>query len=142
MSSLPVKTVLATVLLALPSAAQTVAGGDPKPVAPAASPQITAPAVPSPPSARGGVASPAGLAGYQGLRVADIRFRTGVPADEERLRELVTQKIGEPLDKLKLRRSLQALYQTGRFQDIQVEAERSSPQEVSLVFVALSLIHI
>ena len=40
------------------------------------------------------------------------------------------------LDRNKLRRSLQALYATGRFADLQVEADRVGRDQLSLVFIA------
>jgi outer membrane protein insertion porin family len=76
-------------------------------------------------------------AAIAGQRVHDIQFR-GVPPilDRQRLIALIPQKADEPLDKRKLRDSIQALYATGRFQDIQVEAEPSPGNELSLVFTA------
>lgn len=71
-----------------------------------------------------------------GMRVRDIEFRGASILDPERLRALLVQKANEPLDKNKLRRSVQALYATGRFSDIQVEAERHPPNDLTLVFVA------
>jgi len=80
---------------------------------------------------------PASLAALVGRRVRDIQFR-GAPSTTEanRLLALIPQKVGQPLDKGKLRRSVQALYATGRFQDIQVAAEPGSENEISLVFIA------
>ena len=71
-----------------------------------------------------------------GMRVRDIQFRGASILDPDRLRDLLVQKDNEPLDKNKLRRSIQALYATGRFSDIQVEAERYPPNDLTLVFVA------
>jgi outer membrane protein insertion porin family len=80
----------------------------------------------------------AALSSYQGMIVKDIQFR-GLDEDQRviaQVRQLVQQEIGKPLDRQKLRRSLQALYATGRFADLQVEAQRNSPQELTLVFEA------
>ncbi len=52
----------------------------------------------------------------------------------EWLEPLLAQKMNEPLDKYKVRQSVQALYNTGRFAAIQVEAQRNSQGEVMLVF--------
>ena len=52
------------------------------------------------------------------------------------LRQLLVQKTGEPLDRDKIRASLRVLYATGRFATLQVEAETSQQNGLSLVFVA------
>jgi outer membrane protein insertion porin family len=78
------------------------------------------------------------LSSYQGLIVKDIQFR-GIQEDRhmtQQIHELVQQEIGKPLDRQKIRNSLQALYATGQFADLQVEAQRISPQELTLVFEA------
>ena len=82
---------------------------------------------------------PAGLSPinqYQGLKVASVRVESLVQMPEERLQELVSQKAGEPLDREKIRQSIDALYRTGRFADIEVRADRTSSGEVALVFAA------
>lgn len=71
-----------------------------------------------------------------GLRVRDIQFRGTDPQQAGHLRELLAQKADEPLDKQKLRRSIQSLFATGRFADIQVEADRTPQNELTLVFIA------
>jgi outer membrane protein assembly complex protein YaeT len=73
---------------------------------------------------------------YQGRTVHDIQFR-GVQSDEKnQLVALLAQKTNEPLDRGKIRQSLEDLNATGRFAEIQVEAELRPDDEVSLVFVA------
>lgn len=75
---------------------------------------------------------------FEGLRVSGIEFR-GFSQDDrvmQHLQTLVAQQSGQPLDKLKIRRSIQALYDTGKFSNIRVEAERSAQDEVQLVFIA------
>ena len=52
------------------------------------------------------------------------------------LRSLLEQKTNEPLDRDKLRASMQALYATGRFATLHVEAEPSPQKGLTLVFVA------
>ena len=46
------------------------------------------------------------------------------------------QKANQPLDRKKIRASVQQLFASRRFQDIQVEAEKDQRGEVTLVFVA------
>jgi outer membrane protein insertion porin family len=78
------------------------------------------------------------LSSYQGMIVGDIQFH-GVDADPkslEQLRKLVQQEVGKPVDREKIRHSLQDLYATGRFADLQVEAQRTSAQELTLIFEA------
>lgn len=66
--------------------------------------------------------------------VRDIRFRGASAPDV--LLPLLAQKPDEPLDRNKIRRSLQALYATGRFSELQVEAEPAPQNQITLVFVA------
>ncbi len=80
--------------------------------------------------------APAGLNGLQGARVAAIRINAQGIEHPEWLDELVSQKINQPLDKYKVRQSVQALYNTGRFASIQVEAQQDAKGEVALVFDA------
>ncbi|HWR16515.1 MAG TPA: POTRA domain-containing protein [Terriglobales bacterium] len=77
------------------------------------------------------------LSSYQGMVVRDIVFQ-GIQEDNQassHLRDVVAQEVGKPLDRQKLRDSLQALYKTGRFADLQVRAQQTSPNELTLVFV-------
>jgi outer membrane protein insertion porin family len=78
------------------------------------------------------------ISSLRGLRVASIDFQGAGIERPEHLRDLLAQKVGEPLDKLKIRQSIQALYATGRFADIRVDAQRDpqKPGEVALIFVA------
>lgn len=77
-----------------------------------------------------------GSSSYQGLTVEEIRIPSVSDAKEQqRLRELIPQKAGEPLDREKLRQSIQALFATGRFADIRAEAERSANGQVWLSFL-------
>lgn len=65
-----------------------------------------------------------GASSYEGQRVAEIHFPNVVqPDDQRRFLALVAQRPGEPLDRDKIRQSIQALYATGRFADIRVEAD-------------------
>ena len=94
-------------------------------------PSETAPAAPDPT-----VNQVSNLNRLAGLRVRDIEFRGTAPQETAHLKDLLAQKADEPLDKQKLRRSVQNLYATGRFADIQVEADRTPQNELTLVFVA------
>jgi outer membrane protein assembly complex protein YaeT len=79
-----------------------------------------------------------GYNGFQGRTVHDIQFR-GIDADAvvlQHLRDLVVQKTNEPLDSRKIRGSIQQLFATGRFANLQVEAEQRPDAQVSLVFIA------
>ena len=78
------------------------------------------------------------LAAPSGRRVHDIQFRDlpGI-VNSERLLALIPQKAGQPLDKRKLREGVKALYATGRFQNIRVEAEPAPENELTLVFIAI-----
>jgi outer membrane protein assembly complex protein YaeT len=71
---------------------------------------------------------------YLGLAVREIRFN-GVPFREhDHLRQLLPQKVGEPLSREQVRDSIKTLFATGLFADIQVEAEKSSDNQVILIF--------
>lgn len=76
------------------------------------------------------------LAKYQGEIVRRIGFRGIAGTNPEMLGKLLVQPTGEPLDRDKLRSSLEALYATGRFASLLVEAEYAQPSGLSLVFVA------
>jgi outer membrane protein assembly factor BamA len=54
----------------------------------------------------------------------------------QRLKALVAQPVNAPINRASIRRSLQALFATGRFSDLQVEAERTPQNDLTLVFVA------
>jgi outer membrane protein insertion porin family len=74
---------------------------------------------------------------YAGWRVRDIQFRGAPPTiSTQRLLSLIPQKADQPLDKRKVRGSIQALYATGRFQDIKVAVEPGPQNQLSLVFIA------
>lgn len=77
-----------------------------------------------------------GLNSLVGIRVSDIQIKCLALDHPERLQSLLRQKINEPLDKYKVRESVQALYNTGRFASIQVEAQRQTDGDVALLFDA------
>jgi outer membrane protein assembly complex protein YaeT len=77
-----------------------------------------------------------GLNNLQGIKVAAIEIKSPSVEHPEWLAPLLPQKANEPLDKYKVRRSVQALYDTGRFAEIQVEAQRNPQGEILLTFAA------
>jgi len=73
---------------------------------------------------------------YFGVNVEAIQFpNLPVARDSSRFSGMLEQKTGEPLDREKLRRSIQTLYATGRFADIRAEAERNAEGKLLLSFV-------
>jgi len=67
-----------------------------------------------------------GNAVLYGVPVKSIAFR-GITGDEEsKLSRHIEQKVGEPLDRGKIQRSIRALYATGLLDYIAVEAKRSA----------------
>lgn len=90
----------------------------------------------SPTSATSGVQLSSGLNSLQGLKVAKIQLNGPGIDDVESLLTILPQKVNEPLDRYKVRQSVQALYNTGRFAEIQVEAQRNPTGEVELAFDA------
>ena len=75
-----------------------------------------------------------GLNSLQGLKVSLIQISSQSVDNPENLLPLLPQKVNEPLDKYKVRQSVQVLYNTGRFAEIQVEAQRNQQGEVVLTF--------
>jgi outer membrane protein insertion porin family len=98
--------------------------------------------VPAPPPTTGssppasGLQLSSGINGLQGIKVATIQINGPGVDDGESLLPILPQKVKEPLDKYKVRQSVQALYNTGRFAEIQVEAQRNPAGEVVLSFDA------
>jgi len=70
---------------------------------------------------------------YQGLFVAEIRW-PNIPSavDQKRWRELISQKVGQSLDRELIQESIHKLHETGRFADIRVEAEAAPGDKVIL----------
>src|SRR5437868_1120865 len=75
------------------------------------------------------------LSRYEGLPVREVRIQSAAALDPSLVTQL-PQKSNQPLDRKKIRSSVQQLFATRRFQDIQVEAEKDRRGEVTLVFVA------
>lgn len=72
---------------------------------------------------------------FQGMRVRDVQVQSTVDLHPDVLNDLLIQKPQQPLDKRKVRETVQALYATGKFSDVQVQANREAQDEVSLVFI-------
>ncbi len=71
-----------------------------------------------------------------GQRVNDIQFQ-GIEFSKRvlpRMQGLIVQRPGEPLDRKKVRASIEALYGTGKFANLQAEAQQAPQGEVTLVF--------
>jgi outer membrane protein insertion porin family len=114
---------LATVLCLNVAAQSPPAQGLPGAAPPSPSPAQS----PAPPAVRG-------IAAYEGLIVQKIDFSDLPSANTARLLDLIPQKAGTPLEREGVRESIQALYATGRFADIQAEAERTSDGQAELTF--------
>jgi outer membrane protein assembly complex protein YaeT len=71
---------------------------------------------------------------YEGKVVTRVDFRGVSGKDTTALRSLLVQKTNQPLDRDKLRASIDAVYATGRFATLQVEAEAGPNDTVSLIF--------
>ncbi|HXV18201.1 MAG TPA: POTRA domain-containing protein, partial [Gemmatimonadaceae bacterium] len=76
------------------------------------------------------------IAELQGLTVERISFRGLTGVEPGPLLDRIAQKTNQPLDRAKIRASIQTLYATGRFSSLAVEAERTQQNQVALVFVA------
>ncbi len=78
-------------------------------------------------------ATTGGMNQYEGLTIRRIDFPDLPAASAKRLLELIPQKAGAPLQRENVRQSIKLLHSTGRFADLQVEAERMSDQVVIAV---------
>lgn len=94
------------------------------------------PATSPSPETPGSALADQGLNSLQGLQVSSITVKSEAVEHPEWLVETLPQKINQPLDKYKVRDSVQVLYNTGRFAEIQVEAARTAKDEVALTFAA------
>ena len=101
---------------------------------PAPPPSPTAPQQTAPPAA-----SPLGPASiYLGHTVGEISFTGIAEREKEHLRQLLPQKVGEPLDRDRVHDSVNVLFNTGLFADIKVEAEKADEGQVTLTFSLVS----
>src|ERR1700730_10680267 len=69
--------------------------------------------------------SQAGISSYERKLVQSIEISGVEEHDREHILQLLPQKVGEPLDRGRVRDSIRALYGTGRFADIQAEVTPS-----------------
>ncbi len=75
---------------------------------------------------------------FQGSPVAEIVFSPPAqPVPAARLEQLLEVKTGAPLDAHALRRSIQAIFATGRYADVQVDAVRAPGGGVRLTFITV-----
>ena len=70
----------------------------------------------------------------QGLPVREIRIETQAALDKQRLQELLAIQRDDVYSAAKIRQSIQQLYATGRFLDIQVDAQRQA-DGLTLTFI-------
>ena len=88
-----------------------------------------------PPQAAPENSQPTPASNYEGLMVSEVAFpEVTQPGELKLLVDLVPQKPGQPLDRRKVRDSIQALNGTGRFADIRAEANRTPDGRVALSF--------
>lgn len=76
------------------------------------------------------------LARYRGKLVSKIELHSVVAMRPNALRDYLAQREGQPFDKAKVQQSLEALYATGRFADLEVSAEDQPDGSVKLIFTA------
>ncbi len=70
--------------------------------------------------------------------MSEIRFTVIAEREKEHLRQLLPQKVGEPLDRDRVHDSVNVLFNTGLFADIKVEAEKADDGQVILTFALVS----
>ena len=87
----------------------------------------------------------ASLSQFSGRNVAAIRFQ-GVDFDKsDKLAAELSQKAGEPLDSEKVRQTTRRLFATGRYRNIAVSVEASSPaadSPVTLIFAGVARFYV
>ena len=81
-----------------------------------------------------GSAATAACDEMQGVPVREIRLQAPTPGDQERLRELLAIRQDDLYELDKIRASIERLYATGRFFDIQVDAQRRA-DGITLTFM-------
>src|SRR4029077_5825363 len=82
--------------------------------------------------------SPLGpVSAYLDLPVREIRFSGVAEREKDHLRQLLPQKVGQPLNRDSIRDSVKVLYDSGLFADIQVQAEKADDQ-VILTFATVN----
>jgi outer membrane protein insertion porin family len=125
-------TTLTGLALAIALCLSATAQSSPGPSSPAqTSPVAPEPEIPVPAASPPAVGA---MASYEGLIVQRIDFPELPEANTKRLLDLIPQKAGSPLERDQVRQSIQVLHATGRFADIQAEAERTSDGQVVMTF--------
>jgi outer membrane protein insertion porin family len=82
--------------------------------------------------------SPLGpVSAYLDLPVREIRFSGVAEREKDHLRQVLPQKVGQPLKRDSIRDSVKVLYDSGLFADIQVQAEKADDQ-VILTFATVN----
>jgi outer membrane protein insertion porin family len=85
-----------------------------------------------------GSVTPGRFSSYEGLTLASIELpNVANPSDRERMLRLIPLEKGKALEREQLRESMQRLYGTGRFADIEAQAERNTQGNVVLTFVTV-----
>ena len=80
--------------------------------------------------------SPLGpVSAYVGQPVREVRLTGIAEREKDHLRQLLPQKVGQPLDRDLVRESVNVLFNTGLFADIKVEAQKDDGGQVILTFV-------
>ena len=91
------------------------------------------------PAAQATPVAPLGpISPYLGLTVQEIRLPGIAEREKQHLRELLPQKIGQPLSRDEVRDSIKTFFDTGLFADIQVEAEKTEQGSVILTFTTVN----
>ncbi|MGB8783777.1 MAG: POTRA domain-containing protein [Terriglobales bacterium] len=77
------------------------------------------------------------IAPYLGLAIDQIEFPAVLPEEASSLLAAIPIKVGEPLTREALHNTMQALFATGRFADIQAEVDRTQTAGVRLRFLTI-----
>src|SRR5262249_21522612 len=75
------------------------------------------------------------LSAYEGAMVHDVQFRGAKRSDQAELLNRIPVHSGHRFHRAQLKDSLQMLYTTGRFKNIQVEAETLPDKSINVFFV-------
>ncbi len=78
------------------------------------------------------------IAAYVGRAVGEVRFPKVPERERGHLLDLLPQKLGQPLDRDRIRDGIVALYNTGLFSNIEVEAENLPANQVAITFVTVA----
>src|SRR5438874_9058336 len=75
------------------------------------------------------------ITAYEGAMVHDVQFRGAKRSDQSELLNRLPVHSGHRFHRAQLKESLQVLYATGRFNNIQVEAETQPDKSINLYFI-------